>query len=112
MEHEKRHEDRYRVQVRASLWDAGSEPREIVVTNLSAEGCGFSTSCEMPVGSELSLAMGRIQALAARVQWRDGERHGLQFIEPLSHVIVDHIRLFLSSPPALVAERVEGTIAA
>ncbi len=111
MEHEKRHEDRYRVQVRASLsGEVGAH--EVVVTNLSADGCGFSASSEMPIGSVVSMAMGRIAALDAHVLWRDGDRHGLRFVKPLSHVVLDHIRLFLSTPPALVAERVEGTIAA
>ena len=112
MEHEKRHEDRYSVQVRASLCDGDSQSHDVVVTNLSADGCSFTTSCEMPVGAQVRVAMGRIQAVAAQVQWRDGARHGLKFEQPLSHVVLDHIRLFLSSPPALVAERLEGTIAA
>ena len=110
MEHEKRHEDRYRVQVRASLRNGECDAHDVVVTNLSADGCGFSASCKMAVGSVVSMAVGRIEALGARVQWREGDRHGLQFEQPLSHVVLDHIRLFLSKPPALVAERVEGTI--
>lgn len=112
MEHEKRHQDRYSVQVPASVSDGESPSHEVVVTNLSADGCGFSTSREMPIGAKVCMAMGRIQSLAAQVQWREGERHGLKFEQPLSRVVLDHIRLFLSSPPALVAERVEGTLAA
>ena len=112
MEQEKRHQDRYRVQVSARLSNGEAEPHHVVVINLSAEGCGFSAPCEMPVGAVVNMAMGRIETLSARVLWRQGERHGLQFEQPLSHVVLDHIRLFLSSPPALVAERVEGTIAA
>jgi hypothetical protein len=112
MEQEKRHRDRYRVQVRASLRNGDAEAHAVVVTSLSADGCGFASACEMPVGAPVSMAMGRIGALSARVQWREGECHGLAFEQPLSHVVLDHIRLFLSDPPALVAERVEGTIAA
>ena len=111
MEHDKRHEDRYRVQVRASLNGEGGA-HDVVVTNLSSDGCGLSTGCEMQVGSAVSMAVGRIEPLDAHVQWREGERHGLRFKQPLSHVVLDHIRLFLSTPPALVAERVEGTITA
>ncbi len=44
-------------------------------------------------------------AIIGRVVWRLGKIHGIRFDRPLPRPLFDHIRLFRSKPPALVAER-------
>ena len=56
-------------------------------------------------GALIVLAFGEAAVLDAKVRWRVGGAHGVRFETPLHPVVLDHIRLFLSKEPALVAER-------
>ena len=112
MDGDRRRGDRYRVRIAASLSEGGGHCEDVVLTSLSAEGCRFSVSREMPLGAKITLELSRAGALAAEVLWRVDEQHGVRFAEPLHRHVIDHARLFLSKPPAFVAEGSEASIAA
>ena len=106
MAHEKRQDERYKVGLAARLSDDAAHARAVTVTNVSTRGCRFNLS-EHPLeaGMALTMAFGRVGSIDARVKWRAGRSYGVRFDQPLPSVKLDHIRLFLSEEPALVAER-------
>ena len=105
MGHENRRDPRYDVAVGASYWN-GPDGRILVkVTNVSARGCRFASERRLETGSPIVMAFGNAATLDAKVRWRVGKTHGIRFAEPLHPAVLDHIRLFLSEDPALVAER-------
>ena len=105
MGQENRRDPRYDVAVGASYRN-GPEGRSLVkVTNVSARGCRFMSERRLEVGSPILLSFGTASTLDAKVRWRVGKAHGIRFAEALHPTVLDHIRLFLSEEPALVAER-------
>lgn len=106
MSREHRREDRYNVAVAASFRNGTGGHRPVRVTNLSARGCRFASHDGLLVkGAFVTLSFGRAGAQDGRVKWRTGDMHGVRFDQPLEPGVLDHIRLFLSEQPALVAER-------
>ncbi|KRA82942.1 PilZ domain-containing protein [Altererythrobacter sp. Root672] len=108
----RRRADRYSVQVSAKLKEELGKPHTVLVTNLSWSGCRLSSSHTFKVGTPVSLEVGRADPLEGRVKWRVGAMHGVRFARPLDPTLLDHIRLFLSAQPSVVAERVDGSEAA
>ena len=106
MTQENRRDPRYSVTINASFGNEAVDGSAIRVTNLSARGCRFSSVRRLDKGSAIVLAFGEAAVLDAKVRWRVGGAHGVRFSVPLHPVVLDHIRLFLSKEPALVAERV------
>lgn len=98
-------EDRYNVQVGVDLHNGVGSARSVTVTNLSRSGCRFVADRQLRFGARIAIAIGRAGVLNARVVWRIGKTHGVRFDRPLPQPVFDHIRLFLSKQPALVAER-------
>ena len=106
MAREDRREPRYNVAVDASYCHGAASSRAVKVTNLSATGCRFvSPGRRLGMGTFVTLSFGRAGLVEARVRWRLGDTHGVRFDRALQPVMVDHIRLFVSKEPALVAER-------
>lgn len=104
---DKRREPRYIVDLGASFRNASGEPRRIKVSNLSAQGCRFSTKKRMGVGDYLTVTIGHLSYIDACVKWRSGDVHGVRFVQPLHPAVLDHLRLFLSEQPAALPEGVE-----
>jgi len=112
MGYEERGDERYSVGVDASFSNGTRGACVVKVTNLSASGCRFaSTGPRLRMGALLSMTFGRAGLLEAQVKWRVGNTHGVRFDQPLAPALLDHVRLFLSEEPALVAER-DGVSAA
>jgi len=106
MGYELRHEDRYDVTVVAGFQCGIGTRRPVRVANVSARGCRFvAREGKLGVGSAVTLKFGRVEAINGRVKWRVGRTHGVRFAHALKAEELDHIRLFLSEQPALVAER-------
>ena len=106
MGYELRQEDRYDVAVAASFRSGPGASRPVRVVNLSSRGCRFvDRDGRLGVGTAVTLKFGRAETLDARVKWRVGKTHGIRFDQALEPMVLDHIRLFLSEEPALVAER-------
>ena len=105
MEPENRRDPRYNVTVDASVRSEAVKRSPVRVTNISSLGCRFSSVRRLEAGTAVMLTFGEVYTIDASVRWRFGGTHGLRFEQPLQHVVLDHIRLFLSEEPAFVAER-------
>jgi hypothetical protein len=105
MNTENRRDPRYDVRVDASFGNEAMTGSAVRVTNVSARGCRFASMRRLDKGALIVLAFGDAAVLDAKVRWRLGGAHGVRFEQPLHPVVLDHIRLFLSNEPALVAER-------
>lgn len=105
MNRENRRDPRYTVTVDASFGSEAGAGSAVRVTNVSARGCRFASMRRLDKGALIVLAFGEAAVLDAKVRWRVGGAHGVRFEAPLHPVVLDHIRLFLSKEPALVAER-------
>lgn len=102
---EPRHGDRYDVQLDASMQSAEGSRQEVMVTNLSNTGCRFDAKRKLGLGAAIAIQAGRTEPVWARIRWRVGDAHGASFDEPLPDAVLDHLRMFLSETPALIAER-------
>ena len=59
----------------------GNESHEILVLDLSYEGCGIQTPVELRPGQKLKLSVLRRGAIDAEVRWCSGGKAGLVFAE-------------------------------
>lgn len=98
---------RYAVKVEGKTEHRDGQVQAVQVTNLSANGCRFEAARPFGDYAFLTLSFGKAETLEAQVCWRIGETHGVRFARPLHPALLDHVRLFLSEQPALVAEREE-----
>jgi hypothetical protein len=105
MDSRHRDEDRYsvRFQADARAEDGSDEP--VRITNLSSWGCRFTVARQAKLGKLVTLAVARIGQVDGQIKWTDGRTYGVHFDDQLPKVWLDHMRLFLSQPPAFVAER-------
>ena len=70
------------------------------------EGCRINASGRrFAAGTLLTIGVGPVALIHARVAWRVGPVHGISFDQSLHPAVLDHIRLFLSREPALIEER-------
>lgn len=95
---------RYAVSVEATLL---APPACIPVTikNISERGCRFTSAEVVAVGTPMAIQIGRVPPISGNVEWQVGPSHGMGFDRPLHDVILDHLRHFMSVPPALEPER-------
>lgn len=56
---------------------------DVVVDNLSRTGFLFTADAEIAPGALVALGLSGAGAREARVVWRDGSRHGCEFLMPL-----------------------------
>lgn len=96
---EKRREPRYDVRVDASFRNGSGSSMRIRLSNLSARGCRFSTGKRMGPGAFLTLTMGSLDFIDAQVTWRDGNVHGIRFLQPLHPAVLAHVCSHVSSKP-------------
>lgn len=97
---EKRREPRYDVVVDASFRNGRGSAKRVRLANLSAGGCRFSTARRMGADAYLTLTLGSLDFIDARVAWRDGNVHGIRFLQPLHQAVLEHVCSLLSSKPA------------
>ena len=97
---EKRREPRYDVIVPASFRNGSGSRKRIRLSNLSAGGCRFASGKRMGPGAFLTLTMGSLDFIDARVTWRNGDVHGIHFLQPLHPAVLAHVCSHLSSKPA------------
>ena len=101
---EMRREPRYAVVISGNLRNASMRPQVVQVTNLSASGCRLVSPRRLGQGDYITLKIGPVGPLDAKVAWREADDHGIEFEAPLHPAVLDHMRLFLSENPALYAE--------
>ena len=110
MGYEQRHEERYNVRLAADLRGEEGSASPIRINNLSSWGCRLTLGRKAKLGDLITIAVARVGQLDGQVKWQDGRTIGVRFDGQIPQAYLDHIRLFLSDPPGLVAER--GPVAA
>jgi len=104
--HNRRRSARYGVAVEGIIRGTDGAERKVAIANLSVEGCRLNApGRRFAAGTLLTIGVGPVGLLHARVAWRVGPVHGISFDQPLHPAVLDHIRLFLSREPALIEER-------
>jgi hypothetical protein len=87
--------------IRSGLW--GDD--KVAISSLSIDGCRFSSARRrISAGTALTMALGPVGVIHAQIAWRVGPVHGVRFDQALHPAVLDHIRLFLSTEPALIEE--------
>jgi len=103
---DRRRAARYGVEVQGIIRGEGGDERSVAISNLSVEGCRLTApGRRLAAGTVLTIGVGPVGVLQARVAWRVGAVHGISFEQSLHPAVLDHIRLFLSTEPALIEER-------
>jgi hypothetical protein len=71
--------DRRSVRLRAYIAQAGGITSEILISDLSYEGCGIETPVELAPGEAIKLSVVGCGAIGARVRWSCDGKAGLVF---------------------------------
>lgn len=74
---------RFPVGTESTLRGADGRPIDVVVDNLSRTGFLFVADAEIAAGSLIAIGLSGAGAREAQVVWRDGNRHGCEFLMPL-----------------------------
>ena len=102
----RRRSPRYGVDVDGVIRGESGAAQAVAISNLSIDGCRLSAAGRrLAAGTALTIGVGPVGLLHACVVWRVGAVHGISFDQPLHPAVLDHIRLFLSTEPALIEER-------
>ena len=64
--------------------DAANQPVEIVVQDVSANGCLLHSPLALPENQVLGIGLPGLGRREGRIVWRDADRHGIEFLWPLS----------------------------
>ncbi|HYJ29897.1 MAG TPA: PilZ domain-containing protein [Allosphingosinicella sp.] len=82
---------RHTVQVGGGL-SANIRPSlSVLVTDLSAGGCGIEHDIELEPGARVWLRLPGLENLPARVAWTADRKAGLSFDNPLHPAVVEHV---------------------
>ena len=74
---------RVSTQYSAALTDADGGKIDVVVTDISREGCKLETDGSLEIGEQVEIKVERYGSFAARVQWIAGKQAGARFLDPL-----------------------------
>jgi hypothetical protein len=116
---EGRREDRFDVDLQGRYRTGSGIARDVVVSDLSTRGCKFfDKHCNIDVGAAISIKVGSIGPLTARVRWVTGQTVGVEFDSKLHESVLDHMRTTMRDwapqeapppppPPSLPKQRKE-----
>ena len=68
----------------AILCEADGCELAVVITDVSRDGFRLMSRCELEVGSEVLLRVGRMEPVRAMIRWTRGYEAGGVFLEPVS----------------------------
>jgi hypothetical protein len=92
---DRRRESRLFVEVPGSYHQFDEHLRDIVFSEISANGCRLSqVEPHLGTGAVIALNLGPIGPLRATIRWRSGPLAGVEFHEPLEPAIVDFFAAF------------------
>jgi hypothetical protein len=74
---------RFSVDSTTTIRGLDGKPFDVVVDNFSRTGFLFIADVEFPTGTLVSVGLSGAGAREAQVVWRDGNRHGCEFLVPL-----------------------------
>ena len=67
----------------AALTDADGGRIEVVVTDISREGCRLETDGSLEIGEQVEIKVERYGSFAAQIRWIAGKQAGARFLDPL-----------------------------
>ncbi|KEQ49359.1 PilZ domain-containing protein [Sphingobium chlorophenolicum] len=79
--------------LRPSTLRLRERPFDVVIDDLSDEGCRISAPVALAAGQAVSLGLPGVGTCTARVIWSDGKTAGCQFDQPLLAGQIEKIRL-------------------
>ena len=74
---------RFHVASESTLRSADGRPIEVLVDNFSRTGFLFVSDEEFPSGTLIAIGLSGAGSREAQVVWREGRRHGCEFLVPL-----------------------------
>jgi len=74
---------RFHVASESTLRGADGRPIEVLVDNFSRTGFLFVSDDEFPPGTLIAIGLSGAGSREAQVVWREGRRHGCEFLVPL-----------------------------
>lgn len=74
---------RFHVASESTLRGADGRPFEVLVDNFSRTGFLFVSDEEFPAGTLVAIGLSGAGSREAQVVWREGRRHGCEFLVPL-----------------------------
>ena len=74
---------RFHVASESTLRGADGRPIEVLVDNFSRTGFLFVSEEEFPPGTLIAIGLSGAGSREAQVVWREGDRHGCEFLVPL-----------------------------
>lgn len=67
----------------AALTDADGGKIEVIVTDISREGCRLETDGSLEIGEQVDIKVERYGSFAAQIRWIAGRQAGARFLDPL-----------------------------
>ena len=92
---------RFDVQRESIVRGLDGRPVAVLVQDFSRDGFGFVSDTAFPVGTLIAVGLSGAGQHEAKLVWRDGQRHGCEFLVPLPRSKID--RAF-AGQEALVAD--------
>ena len=67
----------------AALTDADGGKIDVIVTDISREGCRLETDGSLEIGEQVEIKVERYGSFAAQIRWIAGKQAGARFLDPL-----------------------------
>ena len=80
---QRRSADRMPIDASATVRPASAEPIDVVVRDLSTDGCLIETRARLDEGSTIRLGIAGVPVSEARIVRRSGQDYGCRFVRPL-----------------------------
>jgi hypothetical protein len=87
-----RRNERHPVEIQGRYRTGSGQPRDVIVTDLSKSGCRiFDRFCNLDLGRFITLRIGSIGPIDAKVVWRKSDVAGLQFGNDIHPQVLEHM---------------------
>ena len=93
-----RRSSRARITARARFREAGANPYEVQIDDLSASGFRMISYTRPRAGTRIWVTLPGLQSLEAVVRRSDGNNHGCEFVLPLHPSVARHMQSLLQPP--------------
>lgn len=67
----------------AALTDADGGTIQVIVTDVSREGCRLETDGSLEIGEKVTIEVERYGSYAAQIRWIRGRQAGAMFLDPV-----------------------------
>jgi hypothetical protein len=83
------------IKARARFREAGANPYEVEIDDLSATGFRMISYARPRVGTHIWITLPGLQSLEAIIRRSDGNNHGCEFTAPLYPAVAEHMQSLL-----------------